>query len=56
MTVVVMTDGGSKALSWVEEQEKAYREASAIYGNTLKSKKGFMDQLVKGGKLDHRNT
>ena len=43
---------GSKALSWVEEQEKAYREASAIYGNTLKSKKGFMDQLVKGGKLD----
>jgi hypothetical protein len=46
-------NGGSKTLSWVEEQEKAYREAAAIYGKVLKSKKGFMDQLVKGGKLDH---
>ena len=45
--------GGSKALSWVEQQQKAYAEASEIYGKTLKSKKGFMDQLVKGGKLDH---
>ena len=44
--------GGSESLSWVKEQEKAYREASDIYGKTLKSKKGFMDQLVKSGILD----
>ena len=43
--------GGSKELSWVEEREKAYREANAMYGKILNSQKGLLDKVRNDVKI-----
>ena len=43
--------GGSKDLSWVEEREKAYREANAMYGKILNSQKGLLDKVRNDVKI-----